>query len=97
MRKIDFDNKTSWEILDMKNLVQRLITENYAIDRIKNLLGITNFQMKMIMSYQYSQELENFIEKQNDVTEEEMIMGASAYCYEDLAPVEKQIYNSLGK
>lgn len=97
MRKIDFDNKTSWEILDMKNLVQRLITENYAIDRIKNLLGITNFQMKMIMSYQYSQELENFIEKQNDVTEEEMIMGASAYSYEDLAPVEKQIYNSLGK
>lgn len=97
MRKIDFDNKTSWEILDIKNLIVRLISENYTIDRIRNLLGITKFQMTKILEYQYNGENENFEQKTNDVTEEELMLGCDAYDYEDLSPSEKEIFNNLTK
>lgn len=95
MRKLDFDNKSSWELLDMKNLIQRLILDNYTIERIENLLGITKHQMKLLMRYKYVDDNQNFQKKENDVTEEEMILGAMNYSYDDLAPAEKAIFNSL--
>ena len=94
MRKIDFDNKTSWEILDIKNLIVRLISENYTIDRIQNLLGLTKFQVTKILEYQYNAE-NDFAPKPNDVTEEELMLGSYAYNYEDLSPSEKEIFNKL--
>lgn len=95
MRKLNFDNKSSWELLDMKNLIQRLILDNYTIERIENLLGITKHQFQLLMKYKFIDDNQNFQQKENDITEEELILGAMNYTYEDLSDAEKEIFNNL--
>jgi hypothetical protein len=95
MRKLDFDNKSSFQLLDMRNLIQRLILENYTIERIENLMGLSKHQINVILKYKYDESPMNTVPKVNDLTEEEMIMGVTNYTYDDLAPAEKAIFNNL--
>lgn len=95
MRKLDFDNKTNWEILDMKNLIQDLLIKNYSVDRIRNLLGLTKHQMKLLISYKFYEGNINFKEKENDITEDEMLLGTPSFSYEELSASEKLIYDNL--
>jgi len=95
MRKLDFDNKTNWELLDMKNLIQDLLIKNYSADRIGNLLGLTKHQMKLLIRYKFYEGNINFKEKENDVTEDEMLLGTPSFSYEELSVSEKLIYDNL--
>jgi len=95
MRKLNFDNKSSFELLDMKNHIQRLILDNYTIERIENLLGITKHQFKLLLKYKFIDDNQNFQQKENDITEKELIFGAMNYTYEDLSDAEKEIFNNL--
>jgi hypothetical protein len=95
MRKLDFDNKTNWELLDMKNLVQDLLIKNYSADRIRSLLGLTKHQMKLLIHYKFYEGNINFKEKENDITEDEMLLGTPSFSYEELSTSEKLIYDNL--
>jgi hypothetical protein len=95
MRKLDFDNKSSFQIVDMRNLIQRLIVENYTIERIENLMGLTKHQIKVILNYKYDQSPMSSEPRNNQMTEEEMILGVTNYTYDDLAPAEKAIFDNI--
>ena len=95
MRKLDFENKKSWELSDLKSLIGKLIIENYSIKRIENLLGLTQNQVQLLMKYQYSETPMSSEPRNNQLTEEEMILGVTNYTYDDLAPAEKAIFDNI--
>ena len=95
MRKLDFDNKKSWELSDLKNLIEKLILEKYSIKRIENLLGLTKHQVELLMAYKYSDSPMSSEPRINKITEEEMILGVTNYTYDDLAPAEKAIFDNI--
>lgn len=95
MRKFDFESRFDFTILDIKLLIERLISENYNIERIQKLLGISKNQLQNFLKYKFQQPVMNSEKKEMDLTEEEMIVGNYGYSYEDLSPEEKIIYDNL--
>lgn len=95
MRNLDFEKKENFHLLDLKNLIQKLMNENYTICRIKRLLNLSGMQVKMLLKLKYSENVMHEITEKNDVTEEELINGISDYNYEMLSPSEKTIYNNI--
>ncbi|CAB4151842.1 hypothetical protein UFOVP597_37 [uncultured Caudovirales phage] len=95
MRKFDFDSKFEFNILDIKNLIERLMVENYNIDRIQNIFGISKNQLQQILKYKFQQPIMNSEKKDSDLTEDEMIVGVSNYSYDQLSPEEKNIFDKL--
>lgn len=94
MRKFDFKSE-NFQVLDIKNLIQKLILENYTIERIQNLLGITPQQMNDILRYKFEQTAMDSTPKKPDMNEQEMIEGVLRYTYENLSPIEKMMYDNL--
>jgi hypothetical protein len=92
MRNFNFKSE-SFQILDIKNLIETLIHKNYTIKRIQNLLGISTQQINEFLKYEFEPKQNDFYD--NDLLFEEEQRDTSAYIYENLSPIEKIIYNGI--
>ena len=95
MRKFNFEDEYNFEILEIKNMISKLIDENYTIERIKKILGISETQLDKFINYQYKIPAIEFKKKEFIQTEEELFDGTSTYTFDNLSPAEKEIFKKL--
>ena len=95
MRSFNFEDEYNFEILEIKNMISKLMDENYTVERIKKILGISEKQLDKFIKYQYKIPAMNSVKKEFLQTEEEIFDGTSSYTFDNLSPAEKEIFKKL--